>query len=133
MKQRKDGFVDLYVSNLEGIRKKRAIIILNYIRENYKNVIESNKYNMPTFELNHTYIAFASQKNYFSFYTHERRVIKSLKHKIPTLTVGKGCVKFKDTEEIPEKILKQCIDRIFTEEPICTRCKIKNCNECSIH
>lgn len=126
------NLVNTYLDGLSEIRKKRALEIVTYIRLNYPKATESIKYGMPAYEFNNTYIAFASQKLYFSLYTHERRIVKYISDEIPKLSTGKGCVRFKDTNEFVVEVIRKAIDKTFTEKAICTDCTIKPCTACQL-
>jgi hypothetical protein len=46
-------------------------------------------------------VALASQKNYISLYTCSAENIATFKEKYGTIKTGKGCINFRDKDEIP--------------------------------
>jgi len=59
-------------------------------------------------------VALASQKNYISVYVcavskNGKYVAENYKKKLPKANIGKSCIRFKRTEDIDLKILKQII------------------------
>ncbi len=75
----------------------------------YPSARPSMKYKMPTYELETSWIAIANQKNYISLYTCSAEHISSFKKKYPKIQTGKGCINFKDSDEIPYEYLKPVI------------------------
>lgn len=70
---------------------------------------ESMRYKMPTYELGEGWIALANQKDYISVYTCSAEHIVNFKKKHPKIKTGKGCINFKDGDDIPLNDLKGVI------------------------
>lgn len=66
---------------------------------------ESIKYNLPYYEDNGMLCAFAAQKHYFSFYVLNGEIVARHKDQLRGLSVGKGCIRFKDISELPETLV----------------------------
>lgn len=90
-----------YLSSIPKIRTVKIISICDQIKHLYPDAIESMRYKMPTYESNTGWIAIASQKNYLSVYTCSAIHIESFKQKHPNIKTGKGCINFRDRDEIP--------------------------------
>ena len=69
---------------------------------------------MPTYKGNGFYIAFAVQKNYFSFYTDAVSALEISKIEMITKSLGKGCARIKYNErnavEVMIKVIKEIIN-----------------------
>ena len=100
---------ETYVRNLPDERRERFRSILGAIKSLYPTAVESMKYKMPTYEYGGAWVAAANQKRYLSFYTCSAAHIASFKRKHPGITTGKGCINFRDGDEIPIDDLKQVI------------------------
>lgn len=98
-----------YINNIPTERKSRFQSILRLIKTLYPNAEESMRYKMPTYELGNGWVAIANQKNYISLYTCSPEHIASFKQKHPKIKTGKGCINFKDNDEIPHEDLKLVI------------------------
>ena len=67
------------------------------------------KYKMPTFERQNNWVALANQKNYISLYTCAAQHLEQFKTQHPNIKTGKGCINFRDTNEIPLYDLEEVI------------------------
>ena len=67
------------------------------------------KYLMPTFETADGWIAVANQKNYISVYTCSTDKIAPYTTKHPKTKCGKGCLNFRDSQEIDFGALAEVI------------------------
>ena len=107
--------LDDYLKGIPDHRLAGFNAILKLIRQMYPNAIESMKYKMPTFENgNHQgdkpgWIALANQKSYVSVYTCMEGHLVSFKERHPNIKTGKGCINFRDKDEIPLQDLKLVI------------------------
>lgn len=89
-----------YIDSAEETRKERLIKIIDLIKELYPNCKESIKYKMPTYEYQSGWVSVANKKNYISVYTCREDHIHEFKTKHPEIKSGKGCLNFKDRDEI---------------------------------
>ena len=67
------------------------------------------KYKMPTYSHGEGWVAIANQKNYVSLYTCGAAHLAAFKHKHPNYKTGKGCINFREKDEIPEADIKDVI------------------------
>lgn len=70
---------------------------------NHPNVVESMAYKMPTYRLGDGWVALANQKQYVSLYTCRAQHLVDFKLANPSIKTGKGCINFKDSDELPEE------------------------------
>ena len=105
------NLLEEYLNQVPAERKERLLLVLDTIRSLYPAANESMKYKMPTYESGKGWVAAANQKNYISLYTCSPEHIKDFKKKHPKIKTGKGCINFKDSDEIPVKDLKLVIKK----------------------
>ena len=88
---------------LERLRKKCLDILSGYE--------ESMEYGMPSYKVpdGEVEIAFASQKNYISFYVMKEEVLNDYREALSGLNVGKGCIRYTKPEKIDFKIVEQLL------------------------
>lgn len=101
--------VEQYLSAIPDGRRERFQSILRTIRSLYPDAVESMKYKMPTYSLGDGWVAVANQKNYISLYTCAPQHIASFQMKHPTIKTGKGCINFRDRDEILIEDIKPVI------------------------
>lgn len=104
--------VEEYIASLEGTKQEWISDLVDFMREAYPDIPESFDHKMPTYQGDDFFIAFAAQKNYFSFYTSDVRVLSLVKELSPTASLGKGCAKLKYSEQAAVEILIDAIKEI---------------------
>lgn len=87
--------VNEYITTLDEPKKEWIILMVSFMREAFPEVEETFDYKMPTYKGDGYFIAFAAQKNYFSFYTDDTRVLSLIKELVPSASMGKGCARIK--------------------------------------
>ena len=108
--------VEKYYRNVSSERRKRLKSIHDLITKNYPDIEINMKYKMPTFNLGKNWIAIANQKNYISVYTCSYDHMAEFKQKHPKIKTGKGCINFKDNDEIFLDDIKGVIQKALTME-----------------
>ncbi len=103
--------VQEYVDNLPQKRKQRFESIRMLVKSMYPQAEESMQYKMPTYRYDKGWVALANQKNYISFYTCSADNLVKFKRKHPKIKTGKGCINFRDNDEIPKEDLRSVIRR----------------------
>ncbi len=101
-----------YINQFEDIKKEWLEQLVLFMREETQ-LEECFDYKMPTYKGYGFYIAFAAQKNYFSFYTDEVSVLKIFKAEIPSTSLGKGCARIKYKEQYAITIMIKIIKEII--------------------
>ena len=90
-----------YIDGIPTSRKIRFLTIVNLINRIFPNAEESMNHKMPTYSHGEGWIAVGNQKQYISVYTCGGQHIKKFKTAHPQIKTGKGCINFRDTDEIP--------------------------------
>lgn len=105
----KDKIVNQYAEALNDNRKERVLNLHRIIMGLFPDATVSLKYKMPTYESDTGWTAIANQKHYVSLYTCDEHHLHSFKEKHPKIKTGKGCINFKDSDELPIEELKSVI------------------------
>ena len=87
--------VDEYIALLEDSQKEWTVSMVNFMREVFPDVEETIRNKIPTYSGDGHFIAFAAQKNYFTFHTDDMTVLTLIKELIPSASMGKGCARIK--------------------------------------
>ena len=98
-----------YLAQIPEERKPRFENLRKLIISLYPQAEESMRYKMPTYEYGEGWVALANQKSYISLYTCSAEHITDFKARHPKIKTGKGCINFKNSDEIPEQDLKAVI------------------------
>lgn len=109
---RKMSAIENYLNQFEGTKREWLEQLILFMREETQ-LEESLDYKMPTYKGRDFYIAFAPQKNYFSFYTDEVSVLEIFKAEMPRTALGKGCAKIKYTESDAVNVIIPIIKEII--------------------
>jgi len=109
-----DSSVKQYLDAVPESRKSRVDTLHNLILELYPDANIDMSYKMPTYKVDDGWVAIANQKNYISLYTCGYHHIEEFKEKHPNIKTGKGCINFRDKDEIPVEDLKEVIRHSFT-------------------
>lgn len=111
--------VDLYLNSLSSERKEKLHSVINYIRSNYPNYIESCDYGpktkFPVFKSRDStnYIAIASQKSYISIHFGRYQCPEIVATTNQRIKTGVGCAKIPDSVPFPIDKVKQAVDTCF--------------------
>ena len=98
-----------YLDAIPAGRRARVDALRDLIRRLYPEAEESMDYKMPTFRQGEGWVAVANQKQYVSLYTCAAEHLAPFKKKHPGINTGKGCIRFKDRDELPLDDLEQVI------------------------
>lgn len=91
--------VDKYIASLDESKKEWMVSMVNFMREVFPEVQETLSNKIPTYKGDGYFIAFAAQKNYFTFHTDDIRVLSLIKELIPSASIGKSCAQIKYNSE----------------------------------
>ena len=83
---------------------------------------ESMEYGMPSYKKKdgEIEVAFASQKQYISFYLLKKDVLDKFRDQLSGLNVGKGCIRYRKPQQIDFKLVQQMLeDHYRSESEIC--------------
>lgn len=92
--------VDDYIKSIPPQRGDRFKSIHKLIMQRYPDATVDMSYRMPTCRISDTWVALANQKQYISLYTCSASHLESYKQKYPQQKMGKGCINFRDSDEI---------------------------------
>ena len=98
--------VDTYIDLLDGSRQSSLQQLRRIILETVPGAEETIQYNMPYYTFHGMLCAFASQKHYMSFYLLDGEIVEKNRHLLAGLSVGKGCIRFKDINKFPELTIR---------------------------
>jgi uncharacterized protein YdhG (YjbR/CyaY superfamily) len=94
----------------EAIKKLRDLCL--GVLDGYE---ESMVHGMPSYRVpgEEVEVAFASQKNYISFYILKEEVINKFHPQLEGLNLGKGCIRYSRPEKIDFEVVKQLLLESF--------------------
>ena len=98
--------VETYIDLLDESRKSSLQQLRRLILEIVPGAEETIQYNMPYYTYHGMLCAFASQKHYMSFYLLNGEIVEKNRHLLAGLSVGKGCIRFKDFSKLPEPTIR---------------------------
>ncbi|MEU0281613.1 iron chaperone [Streptomyces sp. NPDC088147] len=102
--------VDGYLAEVPEERKEALTRLRALCRAELRGFTEVMAYGMPAYERNGTgEIAFASQKQYISFYVLRGDVRESFAGRLAGHDMGKGCLRFRRPERIDFELLRDLL------------------------
>mgnify|MGYP003272489098 CR=1 FL=1 len=101
-----------YLEQFEDIKREWLEQFVLFMREETQ-LQEGFDYKMPTYRGHDFYIAFAAQKNYFSFYTDEVSILEIFKAEMPSTSLGKSCARIKYKEQDALNVMMNIIKEII--------------------
>ena len=119
--QSKAQDVDKYLEEVPDLRREPLSKLRDMCLEILEGYEESMDYGMPGYKKDGTVeVAFASQKNYISFYILKEDVLNQHRQKLEGLSLGKGCIRYSKPEKIDFDLVKQLLtDTYHSESDIC--------------
>jgi len=106
--------VDDYIQSIRKQRYDRFMSIHQLIIQRYPGATIDMSYRMPTYRIGDAWVALANQKQYISLYTCSASHLESYKQKYPQQKTGKGCINFRDSDEIHydelESVIRHAIE-----------------------
>ena len=114
--------VDEYLEIIPAERQEALTKLRDLCREILVDFHETMEYGMPGYKRGkgEIEVAFASQKNYISFYVLKQAVMDKYRPLLSGLNVGKGCIRYSKPERIDFKIVENML--VASEQsdaPIC--------------
>jgi len=111
-----DESIKKYIEAVPEHRRERFQSLQLLILQLYPDAKVSFRYKMPTFEWRDGWVALANQKNYISLYTCGAHHLENFKSKHPDIKTGKGCINFKDKDDIPLADLNSVIHSAMSSQ-----------------
>src|SRR5665648_1150577 len=106
--------VDGYISSFDGVKNEWLTALVSFMREAYPQISETFDHKMPIYQGDGFYVAFAAQKNYFSFYTDDEQVLALIKDLLPGVSLGKSVARVKYSAngavEVLIDVIKEVVD-----------------------
>lgn len=106
--------LDEYLGGLSEMRLEMYRALERIIRKVAPDVRVSMRYRMPTFERGANWVAVGNQKHYLSLYTCSAQFLESFRVAHPAIKCGKGCINFRDKDDIPHKDVEDVVRKAFT-------------------
>jgi uncharacterized protein YdhG (YjbR/CyaY superfamily) len=110
--------VEAYIESIPRQRYSRFMSIHELIMQLYPDAAVDMSYRMPTYRIGGSWVAFANQTQYISLYTCSASHLESYKQKYPQQKTGKGCINFRDSDEIHyddlERVIRHAINNAKT-------------------
>jgi uncharacterized protein YdhG (YjbR/CyaY superfamily) len=101
--------MDQYMAKVPGDRRGRMELLIGSIRSWFPDAEISMKFKMPTFEIGDNWVAVGNRKNYISLYTCMEEHIAPYIENHPGIKYGKGCINFRDRDEIDYGALRAVV------------------------
>lgn len=110
MVQSKAEDVDGYLAEVPEERRAGLTRLRQLCRAELKGFDEVMAYGMPSYERDGTIeIAFASQKQYISFYLMRSDVLKAFEERLAGQEMGKGCLRFRKADDIDFDLVRDLL------------------------
>ena len=100
--------VDEYIAVADPDRRHTLRALREVIRDAAPGAREEIRHGMPYYVDHGDLVAFASQKHHVSVYVMGLRLAEH-RHELGTLDCGKGCIRFKQLEELPLDVLRTIV------------------------
>lgn len=104
--------VDEYISSFDGVKIEWLTALVSFMREIYPQISETFDHKMLIYQEDGFYVAFAAQKNYFSFYTDDVRVLSLIKDLLPGVSLGKSVARVKYSANGAVEVLIDAIKEV---------------------
>ena len=104
--------VNEYLEEVPEHRKEALEQLRNYCQEYLPGYLESMEYGMPSYKKKdgEVEVAFASQKNYISFYILKQEVLDKYRDRLSGLNLGKGCIRYSKPDQIDFTLVRQLLE-----------------------
>lgn len=119
--QSKAKDVDVYLKEVPADREQALACLRALCLSTLAGYDESMAYGMPSYSKAGTVeVAFASQKNYISFYILKEEVFNIHRQSLEGVSLGKGCIRYSKPEKINFDVVQQLLkDTVTSEAEIC--------------
>ena len=104
--------VDEYIAAAPPERQATLRRLRSLIRSTVPEANERIEYGMPSYEYHGLFCGFAAQKRYSSFYLLHGAVVDAHRPLLAGLDVGKGCIRFKRDEQLPDETVRTLLKAV---------------------
>ncbi|GHG86277.1 iron chaperone [Streptomyces lanatus] len=102
--------VDAYLAEVQPERAEALTKLRELCRAELQGFSEDMKYGMPTYQRDgEPEIAFASQRQYISFYLMRTDVRDAFEERLAEQDMGKGCLRFRKPEKIDFELVRDLL------------------------
>jgi uncharacterized protein YdhG (YjbR/CyaY superfamily) len=105
-----DQAVTDYLDAVPASRKEKIDTLHRLILECFPTATVDMQYKMPTYKHGEGWVALANQKSYVSLYTCSALHLEDFRQRCPDIKTGKGCINFRQKDEIPEDAVRSVIE-----------------------
>ena len=104
--------VDDYLKEVPEMRREALEQLRELCRKILDGYEESMEYGMPSYKKSgrEVEVAFASQKNYISFYVLKEDVLNKYREALAGINLGKGCIRYRRPQQIDFRIVEQLLN-----------------------
>lgn len=110
-----DEDVLAYIAAVPDARRERVEALHGLIINLFPKVTVDLRYKMPTYTVGEGWVAVANQKQYVSLYTCSPEHIETFKQQYPDIKTGKGCINFRDRDDIPLAVLEGVVQHAISK------------------
>jgi uncharacterized protein YdhG (YjbR/CyaY superfamily) len=109
--QSKAKTVDEYLEEVPDDRRGALSQVRKLCLDKLVGYEESMEYGMPSYKKKdgEVEVAFASQKNYISFYILKEEVLNQYREELAHLNLGKGCIRYRKPHQIDFDMVEQLL------------------------
>lgn len=107
--QSKAKTVEGYLAELPEERRAVLALLRGLIRKSAPTATEGMEYGMPCYSIGAPLCAVAAQKGHYSVYVSDATAVNCFRTQLGKLNVGKGCIRFRKTEDVPLDVLSRII------------------------
>ncbi len=107
--QSKATTVEQYLAELPDARRATMAQLRTLIRESAPTATECMRYGVPSYELGELLCSVAAQKQHYSLYLMDTKLLDRFRPQLGKLSVGKGCIRFRKLEDAPLPLLRQIV------------------------
>jgi uncharacterized protein YdhG (YjbR/CyaY superfamily) len=104
-----DPGVAAYFKSLDAPARATLTELRSWVIKVAPHASESMMYRMPTYVLGELWVSYKAQKNCYSLYLCETGVVAKHAKALAHLNVGKGCIRFKQIEQLPKKAILEML------------------------
>ncbi|WP_237066112.1 iron chaperone [Microbulbifer guangxiensis] len=108
--------IDDYTCSLAPLRRERVEALHHFILTQYPDAQVSLQYRMPTYHHGKGWVSVASQRHHVSLYTCDRHHIQPYIDRHPDVKCGKGCLNFRDGDDIDWAALEPVLLSAFSKD-----------------
>ena len=116
--QSKATTVDGYLAELPAARRSALDTLRHLILTTVPVAEEKMMYGMPAYRIGNVVCGLASQKHHMAFYCCED-VVEKYRSRLGKLDCGKGCIRFRQLEELPLAVVSSILKDVsaLTKKP----------------